>query len=105
MTETLWHFINGERIAGGSGRQGDIFNPATGEVSNTVPFASANEVKQATMAAAGALPAWSATPPAKRAQVMFNFRSLILNHMDELAEIVSSEHGKMIDDAKPTGED
>lgn len=100
MTETLWHFINGERVAGGSGRKGDVFNPSTGEVSNTVPFASANEVKQATMAAAGALPAWSATPPAKRAQVMFNFRSLILEHMDELAEIVSSEHGKTLEDAK-----
>jgi len=100
MTESLCHFINGERVAGTSGRSGDVYNPATGEVTKTVPFASADEVGTAIAAAAEAQPAWAATPPAKRAQVMFNFRDLLIRNMDELAELVSSEHGKTLEDAK-----
>jgi len=100
MTESLCHFINGERVAGTSGRSGDVYNPATGEVTKTVPFASADEVGTAIAAAAEAQPAWAATPPAKRAQVMFSFRDLLIRNMDELAELVSSEHGKTLEDAK-----
>lgn len=100
MSEQLWHFIDGERVSGNGGRTGGIHNPATGEVTKQVPFASADEVKGAIAAAERALPGWAATPPAKRAQVMFAFRALIRDHMDELAELVSSEHGKTLDDAK-----
>jgi malonate-semialdehyde dehydrogenase (acetylating) / methylmalonate-semialdehyde dehydrogenase len=100
MNDELWHFIDGERVTGKDGRSGEICNPATGEVTKTVPLASADEVRTAIASAAAALPGWAATPPSKRAQVMFNFRGLILQHMDELAVLVSSEHGKTTEDAK-----
>jgi len=100
MTEELMHFIDGVRVKGTSGRFGDVYNPATGEVTKKAPLASADEVRAAIASSAAALPAWSATPPAKRAQVMFNFRDLLYKNMDELAEIVSNEHGKTLDDAK-----
>ncbi|NKB62316.1 MAG: CoA-acylating methylmalonate-semialdehyde dehydrogenase [Gammaproteobacteria bacterium] len=99
-TEKLYHFVNGERVSGNSGRYGDIFNPALGSVTKQVPLASSNEVEAAIASAQAAFPGWSNTPPGRRAQVMFNFRGLIKEHMDELAELVSSEHGKTLDDAK-----
>ena len=100
MTETLHHYIDGERVAGESGRFGDVFNPATGERAKRVPFAGAAEVRKAVAAAAAALPGWSKTTPIARARVMFRFKELCERHIDELAEIVSSEHGKTLDDAK-----
>ena len=96
----LYHYIRGQKVPGTSGRFGDVYNPATGAVSKRVPMASADEVRQAIQAAAEALPQWAAEPPSRRAQVMFAFRDLLLGHMNELAEIVSSEHGKTIEDAK-----
>jgi len=100
MTQELFHYVDGERRNGTSGRFGDVYNPATGEVSKQVPLASADEVRAAISSAANALPGWSATPAAKRAQVLFNFRDLVMQNMDELAELVSTEHGKILDDAK-----
>jgi len=100
MSQELHHFIDGERVKGTSGRHGDVNNPATGEVTKQVPLANPDEVRAAIASATAALPGWAATPPAKRAQVMFNFRDLIKRNMDELAELVSSEHGKTIEDAK-----
>ena len=100
MTEELFHFVDGERHTGTSGRVGDVFNPATGEVTKQVPLASADEVREAIASASAALPGWSATPVAKRAQVLFKFRELIIKNMDELADLVSTEHGKTLDDAK-----
>jgi malonate-semialdehyde dehydrogenase (acetylating) / methylmalonate-semialdehyde dehydrogenase len=100
MSEELFHFIDGARVKVTGGRFGDVNNPATGQVTKKVPLASADEVRGAIASAAKALPAWSATPPAKRAQVMFNFRDQIRSHMDELAELLSSEHGKTVEDAK-----
>ena len=75
-------------------------NPATGEVTKQVPLASAEETRKAIASAEAALPGWSATPPAKRAQVTVKFRELLYEHMDELAEMLSGEHGKTIPDAK-----
>ncbi|MDJ0957186.1 MAG: CoA-acylating methylmalonate-semialdehyde dehydrogenase [Arenicellales bacterium] len=105
MTKTpepynLYHYIQGQKVPGSSGRFGDVFNPATGEVSKRVPFASSDEVRQAIKVAAEELPAWAAVPPSRRAQVLFAFRDQLIKHMDELAEIVSSEHGKTLEDAK-----
>ncbi len=100
VKENLYHYINGRRVQGVSGRTGDIYNPATGEVVKQVPLASAEEVGSAIDAAAEALPAWSATPPASRAQFMFSFREIVRKNMDELAAALSSEHGKTIEDAK-----
>jgi len=96
----LYHFVDGEAFTGSGTRSGDVLNPATGKVSKQVAFASADDVRAAIASAQAAFPAWAATAPAKRAQVMFKFRELLHQHMDELAVIVSSEHGKTVDDAK-----
>ena len=100
VKNTLHHYIGGARIAGTSNRFGDIYNPATGEIAKQAPLASADEVRQAIAAAVDALPGWSATPAARRAQVMFAFRDLVKRHIDEIATLLSEEHGKTIDDAK-----
>ena len=96
----LSHFVSGQKVEGRSGRFGDVYNPATGDVSKQVPLASADEVRTAVASAAQAFPGWSQTSPSKRAQVLFRYRALLLEKMDELAEIVSSEHGKTLDDAR-----
>ncbi len=100
MTETLHHFVGGRKVEGKCGRFGDVYNPATGEVARRAPLASEAEVGEAVAEAASAFPEWAATPPARRAQVMFRFRELMAAHLDELAEIVSAEHGKTLADAK-----
>ncbi|MDH3453047.1 MAG: CoA-acylating methylmalonate-semialdehyde dehydrogenase [Gammaproteobacteria bacterium] len=100
MVEKLYHFVDGKRVPGGGARHGEVFNPATGEIASHVPFASAAEVASAIEAAQRALPEWAATPAAQRAQVMYAFRGLIRARMQELAELLSSEHGKTLDDAK-----
>ena len=99
MVNRLGHFIDGERVQKVNSRYADVFNPASGEIIARVPLASNHEVKQAVEAAAAALPAWMATPPQKRAQVMFRFRELVLKNMDQLALLVSREHGKTLEDA------
>jgi len=96
----LYHYIGGEQVAGESGRHGDVYDPSTGRVTKHVPLAAKAEVEKAIATAAEAFPVWAATPPAKRAQVMFAFRDLIRQNMEELAQIVSSEHGKTLEDAK-----
>ena len=100
VKETLSHYVGGRRVDGQSERYGDVYNPAEGSVSRQVPLASATEVRNIVGNSLAAFPDWAETSPARRAQVLFSFRELLLKNMDELAEIVSSEHGKMIDDAK-----
>jgi len=99
-TYSLYHYIGGDKVAGDSDRYGDVYDPSTGRVTKRVPLATRDDVDKAIAAAADAFPGWAATPAAKRAQVMFAFRDLIRRNMDELAEIVSSEHGKTLEDAK-----
>ncbi len=94
------HFVAGGHLKGTSGRFGDVFNPATGEVQGKVPLASRAEMRAAVEAAAKAFPQWSAVNPQRRARVMFNFKALVEQNMDELAHILSSEHGKVIADSK-----
>jgi malonate-semialdehyde dehydrogenase (acetylating)/methylmalonate-semialdehyde dehydrogenase len=96
----LTHFIGGKRVEGASGRFGDVFNPATGAVASRVPLASASEVDAAVAAAKAAFPEWSETAPIKRARVLFKFKQLLDEHHDELAEIITREHGKVFSDAK-----
>ena len=96
----LGHWIDGKRVAGTSGRHGDIFNPAVGEKSGRVAFAGAGEVDAAVQAAQAALPQWAATTPLRRGRIMFALKALLEQHIDELAELVSSEHGKTLADAK-----
>src|SRR6056297_1066217 len=99
MTE-LTNWINGQHVKSTSGRFSDVMNPATGEVQARVPLASAAEMDDAVAKAAEAQIAWGATNPQRRARVMMKFGALINEHMDELAEMLSREHGKTIPDAK-----
>jgi malonate-semialdehyde dehydrogenase (acetylating)/methylmalonate-semialdehyde dehydrogenase len=96
----IGHYVGGKRVAGTSGRTGEVFNPATGEQSGRVAFASAAEVDAAVAAAAAAFPAWSDLPPSRRATVMFAFRELLLRDADRLAGLITAEHGKTFTDAQ-----
>ncbi|HBD91269.1 MAG TPA: methylmalonate-semialdehyde dehydrogenase (CoA acylating), partial [Gemmobacter sp.] len=96
----IGHWINGKRVAGTSGRFSDVYNPATGEIQARVALASPEELDHAIAEAAKAQLGWGATNPQRRARVMMKFGELINQHMDELAELVSSEHGKTLPDAK-----
>ncbi len=95
----IGHFIGGRPVAGESGRFADVFNPASGEVSGRVALAGAAEIDRAVAAAAAAWPAWAATPPLRRARVMFRFKELLERGRRELAAIVTAEHGKVLSDA------
>ena len=94
------HFIAGKAHPGTSGRFGDVFNPNTGEVQARVALASAADMDMAVAAARAAQPAWAATNPQRRARVLFEFKRLVEARMDELAELLSSEHGKVVADSK-----
>jgi malonate-semialdehyde dehydrogenase (acetylating)/methylmalonate-semialdehyde dehydrogenase len=100
MVETLNHFIQGKRVPGDSGRYGDVFNPATGEVAARVPLANAAELDRAVLAAAAAVPTWSAVTPLQRSRVMFRFKNLVEANIDRLAAVVTAEHGKVLSDAR-----
>ncbi|KQP26019.1 MULTISPECIES: CoA-acylating methylmalonate-semialdehyde dehydrogenase [unclassified Aeromicrobium] len=99
MATTVNHWINGAPVEGTSGRFGDVTNPATGEVTSSVSFASEDDVAAAVAAAKAAFPAWRDTSLARRTQVMFAFRELLNARADELAAIITSEHGKVLSDA------
>lgn len=94
----IGHWINGGEVAG-TGREQDVFNPATGEVSGRVALASVSDLEQAVDAARAALPAWRATGLTKRAAVMFKLREIVTAKSDELARIITAEHGKVVSDA------
>ncbi len=100
MVRELTHFVAGRHVKGASGRFGDVYNPATGEVQAKTPLASTAEMRSAVEAALKAFPEWSAQNPQKRARVMFNFKALVEKNMDELAAMLSAEHGKVIADSK-----
>jgi malonate-semialdehyde dehydrogenase (acetylating) / methylmalonate-semialdehyde dehydrogenase len=93
-------FIGGKSVKATSGREGDVFNPNTGEVQARVSFATTEDVDAAVQAAAKALPGWSSTNPQRRARVMFEFKRLVEANMQPLAELLSSEHGKVVADSK-----
>jgi malonate-semialdehyde dehydrogenase (acetylating)/methylmalonate-semialdehyde dehydrogenase len=93
------HWINGALVAGTSGRTGAVFNPATGVQSSTVDFASVQEIDSAVAAATAALPSWRATNLSRRAEIMFNIRNLVQSNRNEIAALLSAEHGKVITDA------
>ena len=97
--QDLTHYINGERVAGTSGRFADVMNPATGEVQARVPLASSAEIDRAVEIAASVQPAWAAVNPQRRARVLMKFVDLLNRDMDKLAEALSREHGKTLPDA------
>ena len=94
------HFINGEVVDGDSGRHGDVFDPATGRVQARVALASKPDVERAVAAAQAAFPAWASTTPLNRARVMFKFKELLEKHSEEIAASITSEHGKVLADAR-----
>jgi malonate-semialdehyde dehydrogenase (acetylating)/methylmalonate-semialdehyde dehydrogenase len=97
---SIEHWVAGRLAPGQSGRRADVFNPATGQVSGQVALASAGDVDAAVAAARTAFPAWSETPPIRRARVMFKFLELLNRHRDELAHLITAEHGKVFSDAQ-----
>ena len=94
------HVIGGQSVEVRGGRTAPVFNPATGAQTAEVQLAGAAEVDAAVAAARAAFPAWAATPPLRRARLMNRQRDLIETHADELAAIISAEHGKVISDAR-----
>ena len=98
--ELLQHFIDGQRVASASGRSGDVYNPATGHVARQVPMGTAAELGAAVEAARKAFPAWSAQPSLRRARCMFRLKQLLEDRADELAALLTSEHGKVLEDAR-----
>src|SRR4051812_19190266 len=94
------HFIDGRPVAGASERTGDIFDPNTGEVQARVSLATVADVDLAVQAAARAQEGWARVNPQRRARVMFEFKRLVEAHMDELADLLSSEHGKVLADSR-----
>ncbi len=93
------HFINGKIVPGSSGRHGNIYNPASGELSRKVAFASDQEVDAAIAAAEAAFPAWRDTPPARRAQVMFRLKELLEKNAEKISRLITDEHGKVLNDS------
>src|ERR1700743_2595834 len=91
-TTAIGHYIDG-RMQAGAGHSAPSYNPATGAVIGAVSLASAREVDQAVKAAEAAFPAWSQTPPLKRARVMFRFKQLIERDMDKLAATITRAQG------------
>ena len=100
MSKEFGHFICGSHEKGRSGRFHDVFNPTTGEVQSKVALASVDEVQSAVDAAEKAFPAWSSMNPQRRARVMFKFKELVEKDMDNLVKLLSSEHGKILPDAR-----
>ena len=96
--ETVPAWINGKPLAP-AGRTGEVYNPATGQVTKRVPFCDEEFIDKAVQAATAAFPAWRDTPPLRRARVMQKFLQLLQANQRSLAKIVSEEHGKVLDDA------
>jgi malonate-semialdehyde dehydrogenase (acetylating)/methylmalonate-semialdehyde dehydrogenase len=99
VTKRISHWIDGKPWAGVAQRTGEVYDPATGQVSGRVDFASPSEVDEAVSAAARAFAGWRDTSLAARSNVLFAFRELLSARRRDLAEIVTAEHGKVLDDA------
>jgi malonate-semialdehyde dehydrogenase (acetylating)/methylmalonate-semialdehyde dehydrogenase len=97
--ERISHWIGGKVVPGESGRTGPVYDPATGEQTHEVDFASAEEVGLAVAAATDAFPAWRSTSLSKRADVMFQIRELLEDRRTEIASSITAQHGKVLSDA------
>lgn len=100
MGQTIHHWIGGSTAEGRSGQFGPVYDPATGSESARVVFANLEEVDGAVAAAKAAFPGWRDTSLTRRMQIMFQFRERLHAAQDELAEVISSQHGKTRDDAR-----
>ncbi|QLB20794.1 methylmalonate-semialdehyde dehydrogenase (acylating) [Vespertiliibacter pulmonis] len=99
MSEFVKNFINGVIVESESQRITSVFNPATGQVIKQVKLSTAGEVDEAISAATQAFPVWSKISPLRRARILFKFKTLLEEHFDELARLISIEHGKVYSDA------
>src|SRR5271156_6395145 len=97
---TIPHFIGGAKLHAGHNDLGQVFNPATGQLARKVCLGEAPEVDAAVTAAAEVFPEWAASPPLARARLMFEFRNLVEKHAGDLAALITSEHGKVLSDAR-----
>ncbi len=102
MARELTHFIGGKHVAGTSGNFGDVFDPNTGEIQARVPLADVSEVEAVIADAEQAQREWAKWNPQRRARVLMKFLALVTRDMEELARLLSSEHGKTIADARVT---
>ena len=100
LPTAIAHHIAGRRAQSTSPRRQDVFNPATGTVTGSVALANGADVDAAVAAALAAFPAWADTPPLRRARVLFKFLQLLNHHKDELAHLITAEHGKVFTDAQ-----
>ncbi|MEE2814256.1 MAG: CoA-acylating methylmalonate-semialdehyde dehydrogenase [Actinomycetota bacterium] len=100
MTRMIPHFVGGKHVEPTGGRMADVFEPSTGAVQARVPLATTDDVRAAIDVAEAAQPEWAATNPQKRARVLMRFVDLVNRDMDEIARLLSSEHGKTFEDAK-----
>ena len=96
---TIDHWINGQRVAGASGNTGPVFNPATGQQQGEVALASVAEVDKAVAIAKETFATWRSSSLSKRADILFTFRQIVHSRRDEIANLVSQEHGKVPSDA------
>src|SRR5438067_1979746 len=94
------NWINGRAVPGTSGRTGKVYNPATGQVQALVPLSNRAELDSAVAAAQAAFPEWSAQPPLRRARVLFRFREIFEQRLEEVAQLLTAEHGKVLTDAR-----
>ncbi|MFE1174648.1 CoA-acylating methylmalonate-semialdehyde dehydrogenase [Streptomyces sp. NPDC058773] len=97
--KTLSHWIGGKPVEGVSGNFGPVYNPATGAQEKQVAFASADEVDAAVLAAKEAFRTWGTSSLAKRTSVLFRYRELLDAHREEIAQLITAEHGKVHSDA------
>ncbi|MGY3442871.1 MULTISPECIES: CoA-acylating methylmalonate-semialdehyde dehydrogenase [Bradyrhizobium] len=100
MSKTISNFVGGHVAPSKSSRSAPVYNPATGEQSGAVGLSTADEVRAAVAAARQAFPGWANTPPLRRARILNKFLRIIEDRIDELAEVITAEHGKVLSDAK-----
>ena len=100
MPATIPNFIDGELVPSRSPRTTAVYNPATGDQSGTLGLASTQDVRSAVAAARKAFPAWANTPPLRRARILNRFLRILEDRIDELAHVITAEHGKVLSDAK-----
>ena len=98
--DLIRHWIDNGPYDGAADRRGDVFNPATGLLRAQVALASEDDVDAGVASAKAAFPEWRDTPVTKRAKIMFKFRDLVERHLDDLAKLLTAEHGKTLDDAR-----
>jgi len=99
MAKNIPHHIGGRKVEGRSGRSSPVYNPATGDATGALALASVDEVNEAVAVARKSFPAWAATTPLRRARILNKFLRILEERTDELAEVITAEHGKVLSDA------